>query len=51
MFKATVSYEPYFYVTCRTGTETVVEEWLLKRYEGLVARVEREKKWDLNLVS
>jgi hypothetical protein len=29
----------------------MVEEWLLKRYEGLLVRVEREKKWDLNLVS
>jgi hypothetical protein len=28
----------------------MVEEWLLKRYEGLLVRVEREKKWDLNLV-
>ncbi|RSH85546.1 DNA polymerase epsilon catalytic subunit [Saitozyma podzolica] len=49
MFKVTMPYEPYFFVTCRGGTETMVEEWLLKRYEGLLVRVEREKKWDLNL--
>ncbi|WVQ80319.1 DNA polymerase epsilon catalytic subunit A [Cryptococcus sp. DSM 104549] len=49
MFKATVPYEPYFYLSCRGGTETIVEEWLLKKYEGTVVRIEREKKWDLNL--
>ncbi|OCF45186.1 DNA polymerase epsilon catalytic subunit A [Kwoniella heveanensis CBS 569] len=49
MFKATVPYEPYFYVTCRAGTETIVEEWLLKRYEGVLIRIQREKKWDLSL--
>ncbi|WWD09045.1 DNA polymerase epsilon catalytic subunit A [Kwoniella europaea PYCC6329] len=49
MFKATIPYEPYFYVTCRAGTETIVEEWLLKRFEGILIRVEREKKWDLCL--
>ncbi|WVR03512.1 DNA polymerase epsilon catalytic subunit A [Kwoniella sp. DSM 27419] len=48
-FKATIPYEPYFYVTCRAGTETIVEEWLLKRYEGVSIRIEREKKWDLSL--
>jgi len=33
------------------GSETIVEEWLLKRFEGMVVRVEREKKWDLSVVS
>jgi DNA polymerase epsilon subunit 1 len=64
MFKATIAHEPYFYVTCRVsprpeqtsadkqgGSETIVEEWLLKRFEGLVVRVQREKKWDLSVVS
>ncbi|ORX34724.1 hypothetical protein BD324DRAFT_652983 [Kockovaella imperatae] len=49
MFKATVPCEPYFYVTCRGGSETIVEEWMMKRYEGTLIRVEREKKWDLDL--
>ncbi|KAK8845494.1 DNA polymerase epsilon catalytic subunit A [Kwoniella newhampshirensis] len=49
MFKATVPYEPYLYVTCRNGTETIVEEWLLKKFEGVLIRIEREKKWDLSL--
>lgn len=76
MFKATMPYEPYFYLTVRVslladlrcsgrgllicchiaysaqaGTETIVEEWAVKRFEGLLVRVEREKKWDLDLVS
>lgn len=63
MFKATIPYEPYFYVACRVsrvggvlahaqgGTEGIVEEWLVKAFEGLIVRVQREKKWDLNLVS
>lgn len=62
-----IPYEPYFYLTCRVrrishlgvneltrrqgGTESIVEEWLLKRYEGIIIRIEREKKWDLSLVS
>ena len=29
----------------------MVEEWLMKRFEGVVVKVQREKKWDLNLVS
>lgn len=50
-FKATVPFEPYFFVGCRAGSETQVEEWLVKKYEGLVIRTERRKKWDLSLVS
>ena len=50
-FKATVPFEPYFFVGCRAGSETQVEEWLVKKYEGLVVRTERRKKWDLSLVS
>ena len=35
----------------QAGSETTVEEWAVKRFEGMLVRVEREKKWDLNLVS
>jgi DNA polymerase epsilon subunit 1 len=35
----------------QVGTETIVEEWLLKRFEGLLVRVERQQKWDLKVVS
>ncbi|KAF8331488.1 uncharacterized protein EI90DRAFT_3145642 [Cantharellus anzutake] len=49
MFKATVPYEPYFYIACKKGNEGIVEEWLLKRYEGLIYRILREKKEDLKM--
>jgi len=49
-FKATVPFEPYFFVGCRAGSETQVEEWLIKKYEGFVIRTERRKKWDLSVV-
>jgi DNA polymerase epsilon subunit 1 len=31
------------------GTESTVEEWLMKKYEGLLIRVDRIKKWDLSI--
>ncbi|KAJ9116229.1 DNA polymerase epsilon catalytic subunit [Naganishia onofrii] len=49
MFKATVAFEPYFFVVCKPGTESIVEEWLMKKYEGLLIRVDRIKKWDLSI--
>jgi hypothetical protein len=30
--------------------ETIIEEWLMKKYEGVICRVSREKKEDLKLV-
>ena len=33
----------------KAGTETIVEEWLMKKYEGLICRIMREKKEDLKL--
>ncbi|KAF7310481.1 DNA polymerase epsilon catalytic subunit [Mycena chlorophos] len=52
MFKCTYQYEPYFYISCkarRNGTETTIEEWLNKKYEGLICRITREWKEDLKL--
>ncbi|KAF9044418.1 hypothetical protein BJ165DRAFT_1528961 [Panaeolus papilionaceus] len=49
MFKCTFICEPYFHISCKTGRETAVEEWLKKRYEGLICRIVREKKEDLKL--
>ncbi|VDC07978.1 unnamed protein product [Peniophora sp. CBMAI 1063] len=46
-FKATLAYEPYFYIGVLPGTETVVEEYLVKRHEGVVTRIVREMKEDL----
>lgn len=65
LFKTTFKYEPYFCVACKVrtyfrsaaghsnvaknGTETTVEEWLMKKYEGLICRIVRERKEDLKL--
>ncbi|KAJ7071344.1 hypothetical protein C8F01DRAFT_1110146 [Mycena amicta] len=49
MFKCTYQYEPYFYISCKNGTETTIEEWLTKKYEGLLCRITREWKEDLKL--
>ncbi|KAJ7642294.1 hypothetical protein B0H17DRAFT_960164 [Mycena rosella] len=49
MFKCTYQYEPYFYICCKSGTETTIEEWLNKKYEGIICRITRERKEDLKL--
>ncbi|EDR01015.1 uncharacterized protein LACBIDRAFT_312780 [Laccaria bicolor S238N-H82] len=49
MFKCTLQYEPYFCIACKSGTEASVEEWLKKKYEGLICRISREKKEDLKV--
>ncbi|TFK70233.1 DUF1744-domain-containing protein [Pluteus cervinus] len=49
MFKCTFRYEPYFNIACKPGTESSIEEYLLKKYEGKVYRVTRQKKEDLKL--
>ncbi|GAA6010438.1 hypothetical protein JCM10207_001304 [Rhodosporidiobolus poonsookiae] len=49
MFKATLTYEPYFYIATRTGHEGQVEEWLMRKYEDLITKVVRVKKEDLSL--
>lgn len=48
-FKVTVQYEPYLYVICRQNAIAEVEEFVARRFEGLVLRTERESKIDLNL--
>ncbi|KAF9527210.1 hypothetical protein CPB83DRAFT_425605 [Crepidotus variabilis] len=49
MFKCTFQYEPYFHIACKAGTETMIEEWLNKKYEGMIVRIVRNKKEDLKL--
>lgn len=46
-FKATLPFEPYFYISVLPSTETIVEEYLVKRHEGLLTRIVREYKEDL----
>ncbi|KZT02860.1 DUF1744-domain-containing protein [Laetiporus sulphureus 93-53] len=49
MFKCTLQYEPYFYIACKSGMETTIEEWLMKKYEAFICRITREKKENLKL--
>ncbi|TFY82896.1 hypothetical protein EWM64_g1117 [Hericium alpestre] len=49
MFKCTFCYEPYFYIACVNGMENIIEEWLIKRYEGVICRIVRERKEDLKM--
>lgn len=36
-------------VRIQNGTETIIEEWLLKQYEGVICRITRSKKEDLKM--
>lgn len=49
-FKATVVYDPYFLIACRRGTEGEVEEWLRRKFEGVVKKTSRVIKEDLSMV-
>lgn len=43
-FKVTVQYCPYVLLGCRPGTESIVEEWLKRKFEGLIINIERQRK-------
>lgn len=49
MFKVTVVYQPYFLLGCYPGTESIVEEWLRRRFEGTLHSIERKHVEDLKL--
>lgn len=51
MFKVTIPFLPYFLVGCRPNTEPQVEEWLRRKYEGLIHSVSREVREDLKLAN
>ncbi|TPX45049.1 DNA-directed DNA polymerase [Synchytrium endobioticum] len=46
-FKSTVLYEPYFFIKCKEGTEPEVEDFLRRKFEQILLRVERVEKEDL----
>lgn len=48
-FKATVEYDPYFLIAVRRGKEAEVEEWCRRKFEGVVKRVKRIHKEDLQM--
>ncbi|KAI9013156.1 hypothetical protein BC832DRAFT_282542 [Gaertneriomyces semiglobifer] len=47
-FKATVLYQPYFYVMCKPGTEPEVEDYIRRRFEHVLIGVEKINKDDLS---
>ncbi|KAF5367571.1 hypothetical protein D9758_003792 [Tetrapyrgos nigripes] len=49
LFKTTYVYEPYFHIACKSGMESSIEEYLNRKYEGLICRIVRERKEDLKL--
>ncbi|KAI4165047.1 MAG: hypothetical protein LQ342_001324 [Letrouitia transgressa] len=48
-FKATVEYDPYFLIAVARSKEAEVEEWCRRKFEGLVKRVIRVEKEDLQM--
>ncbi|KAJ8327871.1 DNA polymerase epsilon catalytic subunit [Batrachochytrium dendrobatidis] len=50
-FKATLLYEPYFFVICKPGTETDVEEYIKRRFQRNLLSICRVVKQDLTLAN
>lgn len=48
-FKATIQYDPYFFVCCTPGFEGELEEYLKKKLETIVKSVTRISKEDLSI--
>ncbi|KAK9328195.1 hypothetical protein V1520DRAFT_346727 [Lipomyces starkeyi] len=48
-FKATLKYDPYFLIGCKGGLEAEVEEYIRRKYEGLVKNTSRIVKDDLDM--
>ena len=48
-FKATVEYDPYFLIAVKRRREADVEEWCRRKFEGLVKKVVRVEKEDLQM--
>ncbi|KAI8802655.1 putative DNA polymerase epsilon catalytic subunit A [Cladochytrium replicatum] len=48
-FKATALYDPYFYVVCKPGTESDVEDYIRRRWEKVVKSTNKVYKDDLKL--
>jgi DNA polymerase epsilon subunit 1 len=49
-FKATIGYDPYFVLACKMGSEPEVEEWLRRKFEGVLKKAVRVTKEDLQMV-
>lgn len=49
-FKATILFDPYFLIATKPGVEGEVEEWIRRKFEGSVKKVNRVSKEDLSMV-
>lgn len=49
-FKATILFDPYFLIATKPGVEGEVEEWIRRKFEGLVKKASRVLKEDLSMV-
>ncbi|KAJ1668343.1 DNA polymerase epsilon catalytic subunit [Coemansia sp. RSA 1813] len=50
-FKCTLLYKPYFYIICTPGSETEVEEWLVRRFDRFVDDTETVEREDLGMAN
>ncbi|KAJ3067846.1 DNA polymerase epsilon catalytic subunit [Podochytrium sp. JEL0797] len=50
-FKITLLYEPYLFLVCKPGTESDVEDYLRRSFEGHIAHISRHTKEDLTLAN
>ncbi|KAI8635918.1 hypothetical protein BD408DRAFT_448821 [Parasitella parasitica] len=46
-FKATLLFSPYFFIGCKPGTESEVEDYLHRKFEDVIEKMKRVKKEDL----
>ncbi|KAJ3022675.1 UNVERIFIED_CONTAM: DNA polymerase epsilon catalytic subunit [Siphonaria sp. JEL0065] len=50
-FKVSILYEPYLFLVCKLGTESEVEDYLRRSFEGHIASISRHSKEDLDLAN
>ena len=48
-FRSTVTFSPYFFIRCKPGTETVVEDFVRRKFDKLIENIERVEKEDLEM--
>ncbi|KAG0320031.1 DNA polymerase epsilon catalytic subunit [Dissophora globulifera] len=49
MFKTTVKYNPYFYIATKVGFEGDVEEYIRRKFDNVVEKMNRVQKEDLDM--
>jgi DNA polymerase epsilon subunit 1 len=50
-FKATIGYDPYFVLACKMNSEPEVEEWLRRKFEGVLKKVVKVTREDLKVTT